>query len=148
MKKSNTTSVDSQNTANSHGSVNNSLCKCEIIKKLLKLNYYKTNSSIIVFIILYFLIQSVLIIVQLQKFKNESIAVMIARSAGILLSFNMVLTLIFVLKKTWTCLSRSRLIRFCLPIDNFVMFHRYIGALIVILGLLHVSAHCVNLCRL
>ncbi len=115
--------------------------------RYLKSSYYKNNLAYYLFVLMYVLVLILLVIIQAQVYKNENVAIQIARGAGILISFNMVLVLILVMRGIITWLRSTNIGRKCLPSDEFLDFHKYIGVAIMVLSIVHTIGHCVNLCQ-
>jgi hypothetical protein len=122
---------------------------CSQIKqsRYFKSSYYTNNCAFYLFIFVYIIIQTILVIIQMVLYKQENSAVLVARAAGILLSFNMVFVLFLVLRSLITWLRSTNIGRKCLPSDDFLDFHKYIGVFILILSILHTMGHCINLCE-
>ena len=109
--------------------------------------YYKSNVSLCIFLLIYNAIQVCLVIMQVFKYIREPMAIQIARTAGILLDFNMSLTVLLVLKRCLTWIGSVKIFRTCLPLKDFPKIHKVIGIYILLLSLIHTIAHCANVCK-
>ena len=148
------TSSSSQTTSSSNSSNNgqrriNPFVK--LIKKLknskyMTITYYRNNLSVYVTIAIFFLIQILLIIIQLEVHSHVNSVTKMARAAGILLAFNSGLIVILVLRRLVTWLRNSVIGRF-LPVDHFIKFHKFIGIFILICSIIHTIGHMINLCK-
>jgi hypothetical protein len=110
-------------------------------------SFYMNNLNFIVFMTAYFLIQVGLVGYQINYYINSGVWMIMARSFGILLSFNMVLMILLVARKTLTFLRNTRIGQMCLPFDQFTSLHKYIGFFILFLSVLHTFAHGFDLCN-
>lgn len=126
------------------------LTKLKRIKKskYFTLSYYRNNISFFLTILIYFIVQIVLAIIQYFLYIESNVAVRFARIGGILLNFNSSLIVLLVLRRLVTWLRNSLLGRNFLPVDNFIKFHKFIGIFIVLFSILHTVSHCINLCKL
>jgi hypothetical protein len=117
--------------------------------KYLKTSFYINNMNYIVFMGFYFALQAGLVGYQVNYYAEiDSTAWMItARTLGILISFNMVLMVLLVARKTLTFLRNTRIGQICLPFDRFTSLHKYIGFSILFLSVLHTFAHGADLCN-
>lgn len=138
-----------------HGKHFNSVARATILTKLKKikkskyftLSYYRNNISFFFTILIYFVIQIILAIIQYFLYIESNLAVRFARIGGILLNFNSSLIVLLVLRRLVTWLRNSLLGRNFLPVDNFIKFHKFIGIFILFFSILHTVAHCINLCK-
>ena len=119
------------------------------LKKYFGLKFYKANLSLCIFSVIYFIIQVALVIFQVLYYieKNANNSILVARAAGILLNFNMSFIILLVLRRCLTWLASMKLIRICLPFEDFIQIHKFIGVFILILGFIHTIAHSVNQCK-
>jgi hypothetical protein len=109
--------------------------------------FYKSNLSFFLFVFIYILIQIILVIYRVIQYKDSNWAVIIARSAGILLAFNMSFVILLILKRFLTWLGNLKIFRVVFPIDEFLSVHKFIGTYILVLSFIHTIAHCVNQCK-
>jgi NADPH oxidase 5 len=121
--------------------------KLKVIFKYFNLQYYKTNLSFCIFLFIYSLIQVFLVILQIFAYISETVAVIVARSAGILLDFNMSFIILLVLNRCITWIGNIKILRICLPINDFPKIHRLIGIYILLLSIIHTVSHCINTCK-
>ena len=117
------------------------------IPKFCNPRFCRSNLSLCIFLLLYFIIQIGLVIDRIFKYNKEHASVIVARSGGILLSFNMSLIILLIAKRCFTWLSNIVIFRAILPIDDFQKIHKFIGIYVVFLSLMHTIAHCVNQCK-
>ena len=112
-------------------------------------NLCKSNLSLFIFVWTYFIIQIILVSVQVVYYmkKNANICVLVARAAGILISFNMSFIILLILRRFLTWLASKKFMRTCLPFEHFQNLHKIIGIFILILSFIHTIAHCVNQCK-
>ena len=116
----------------------------ESLSKYCNLRYYKTNLT--TFLLVYLIIQLVIVILQVIAYNGHTNAILVARSAGILLAFNMSFTILLVLRRCLTWASNVKILRLCLPINDFIKLHKFIGIYIIVLSFVHTIAHCCNHC--
>lgn len=123
--------------------------KCTNIKssRFVKCSFYKNNSEYFLFIIIYLIVQILLAILQLWLYWDVNTALKIARVGGILISFNFAFSLFLVLRKLLTWLRNTTFGQICLPLDDFLDFHKYIGVFILLMSIMHTIGHCFNLCK-
>ena len=112
------------------------------------LQFCISNSSFCLFILIYILIHIGLVIQRIFQFKNENAAVIVARSAGVLLDFNMSFVILLILKRCLTWIGTLRIFQIILPIGDFIAIHKFIGIFILVLSCIHTIAHCVNQCKI
>jgi hypothetical protein len=109
-----------------------------------QLSFYKNNISFIIVVTLFFLLQIALIIIQLNIYYDANHALKTARCGGILLNFNLSIIMLFVMRRMISMVRNSFVGRF-LPCDDFLFFHKFLGAWILIWSFIHTIGHCVNL---
>jgi hypothetical protein len=109
---------------------------------------FKINLPIIISLLLYTTIHIILVTVQVLSYiDDKNIAIIIARVSGILISFNISLILLLIMKRSFTRLRRIKWVNAGLPIDHFLSMHKFIGVFILALSLVHTCAHLVNICK-
>jgi hypothetical protein len=113
-----------------------------------KPSYYRNNISFYVTVFGYFIVQIVLVLIQMHIYSDVNWAVKMARAGGILLNFNSGLIVLLVLRRLVTWVRNSVIGRNYLPVDHFIKFHKYIGMLILLYSIIHTVGHCINLCKL
>ena len=76
-------------------------------------------------------------------YRNSTIFLQFARSAGQCLNFTCSLMIVFMLRK---CLTIMRCYGWgnYLPLDDSILFHKLVGYLIFFYSLIHTIAHCLN----
>ncbi len=116
--------------------------------KCFSLQFYKSNFSFCIFILIYVLIHIGLVIQRIVQYKDSNAAIIVARSAGILLDFNMSFIILLVLKRCLTWLGTINILRIILPIGDFLAIHKFVGIFILVLSFVHTIAHCVNQCKI
>ena len=110
-------------------------------------SYIQSKSPYVFFVFIYIFIQIGLIIDRVFTYKDHNLAVMFARSTGVLLALNMSLVILLVLKRFLTWFGNLKIFRILFPIDHFLAIHKFIGIYIVFLSFIHTIAHCVNQCN-
>lgn len=119
--------------------------------KYLKLNYYKTNIVYVVFTIIYLLIQIILVIFQMHKYREyyykRNYAILVARACGILIAFNISFTILLILKRLITELQSIMFVRRHLPFYDFTFLHKTIGKFVLILSIIHTVGQCFHICK-
>ena len=116
--------------------------------KFTRCSFYKNNISFFLAIFIFLIIQVVLVIVQMNVYAKASVYIKLARANGILLDFNSSLIIFLVLRRMITWIRDSKIGRAILPLDDFIMFHKIIGVIILLASIFHTIAHCMNLCKL
>ncbi len=116
--------------------------------KCCTLQFYKSNFSFCIFILIYVLIQIGLVIQRIIQYKDSNAAVIVARIAGVLLDFNMSFIILLILKRCLTWLGTINILRIILPIGDFLAIHKFVGIFILVLSFIHTIAHCVNQCKI
>ena len=118
--------------------------------KYLQIKYYTNNLSLVMFIILYILLQLLSLAIQIYHYEREHSdkAIIAAKSFGVLLNFNLALTVLLVLRYILTRLRNRKFIRSLLPFDHFIELHKYIGVYLIVLSIGHTVAHCFHLCEI
>lgn len=114
-------------------------------RKFLRFSFYRNNIAFFSTIIVYFLVQIGLALLQLNLYSQANNYVKVARVGGILLNFNSCLVILLVMRRLTTWLRNLEIGRRCLALDEFLNFHKFIGFFILALSLMHTIAHCVNL---
>jgi hypothetical protein len=110
--------------------------------------FYRNNLAFFAFIIFYLILQILLIVIQTLYYLNNNNAILVARACGILISFNMGFVLILISRRLNTWLRSSKFGQKCLPLDEFIQFHKLIGVFILILSIAHSVGHFINLCNI
>jgi hypothetical protein len=123
------------------------ICKSVKSSRFVKCSFYRNNSEYFLFIIIYFIVQILLSLLQLWLYWDVNTALKVARVGGILLSFNFAFSLFLVLRKLLTWLRNTKFGQICLPLDDFLDFHKYIGVFILLMSIMHTIGHCINLCK-
>jgi hypothetical protein len=118
-----------------------------ITSKYLNTEFYRNNLAYFLFIVIYLILQILLVVIQLIFYAKNNDAVLVARACGILISFNMGFVLILISRRLTTWLRCTKFGQKCLPLDEFIEFHKIIGVFILILSIGHTLAHCINLCN-
>ncbi|CAF1235032.1 unnamed protein product, partial [Didymodactylos carnosus] len=75
--------------------------------------------------------------------QNMNPSIVTAKISAILLSFNAILMIILMLKRTIT-LVRSSYLRYVLPVGYHIDFHRWIGRYILVLAFIHALSHMID----
>ena len=105
----------------------------------------KNNLSRFLIVLSYLIIQIILCIIQYELYISSNVAVKVARLCGILLNLNSCVIILLAMRRLITWVRNSFCGKF-LPVDDFIQFHKFLGFYLLILSLIHTSAHCVNLC--
>ena len=108
--------------------------------------FYRNNLAYFSFIIFYLILQILLIIIQTMYYINSNNAILVARAGGVLISFNMAFVLILISRRLITWLRSTKFGQKCLPLDEFIQFHKIIGVFILVLSIFHTIGHLINLC--
>lgn len=119
---------------------------CTNKPRYMRISYYRNNQSFFVICFGYIFVQICLVCIQYYLYRNSVVAMKIARMAGILLKFNSCLIIVLVLRKSISWL-RSTPIGKNLPLDDTVMFHKFIGSFIFVLTIVHATGHAIHLCK-
>lgn len=106
-------------------------------------HYLINNRKHLIWTSLYILINTGLFLTCL-RYRHTNAAVVIARGCGMCLNFNSALLALTMLRHTLTWL-RMTVMRYFLPIDNHVSYHRFIGYFCVVLSVVHTVAHLINI---
>lgn len=105
----------------------------------------KNNLSRFLIVLSYLIIQIILCIIQYELYISSNVAVKVARLCGILLNLNSCVIILLAMRRLITWVRNSFCGKF-LPVDDFIQFHKFLGFYLLILSIIHTSAHCVNLC--
>ena len=124
------------------------LYKNFINSKYLNSVFYRNNLAYFSFIVFYIILQILLIVIQILYYLNSNKAILLARTCGILISFNMAFVLILISRRLSTWLRSTKFGQKCLPLDEFIQFHKLIGVFILILSIAHSAGHFINLCNI
>lgn len=144
---SSTTSSDSSTVVNQRMNPISRAVRRIKKSKYTKLSYYRNNLSFHLTVLVYFLVQAVLVLIQMRIYKHVNPALKAARAGGILLDFNSGLIVFLVLRRFVTWLRNSFVGRHYLPVDHFIKFHKIIGVLLLVYSIIHIAGHMVNLCK-
>ena len=112
--------------------------------KYFHLVYYKKNLPFFVFILIYLILQAVLVFIQYELYRHSRWPIIIARLCGILLNFNSCFIILLVMRRLVTNI-RNSIVGRLLSMDEFILFHKWIGIFILVLSILHTIAHGINL---
>ncbi|CAM4795418.1 unnamed protein product [Rotaria magnacalcarata] len=110
-------------------------------------SYISENTSRLIMLILYILINlSLMIYVIVYKARKSGYnrLVLLARICGMLLNFNCSFIIALMLRQTIVFIRSHRLLRKLIPVDDHIDFHRVVGRFIGILSILHTIAHIAN----
>ena len=120
----------------------------KILKSSKYLNgaFYRNNLAYFSFILFYLILQVILIIIQTIYYIRSNDAILAARACGVLISFNMAFVLILISRRLITWLRSTKFGQKCLPLDEFIQFHKIIGVFLLILSIGHSVGHIINLC--
>lgn len=124
------------------------ICRKIRSSRFIKGSFYRNNSEYFLFITIYLIIQIILSILQLWLYWDVNGALKVARVGGILISFNFAVSLFLVLRKLLTWLRSTKFGQICLPLDDFIDFHKLVGVFILLMSLMHTIGHCINLCKI
>ncbi|XP_063702706.1 NADPH oxidase 5 [Culicoides brevitarsis] len=107
--------------------------------------YMKNNYVLVVFVVLYTLINAGLFISRGIQYANKgaNIFVIFARACGQCLNFNCAWVLVLMLRHTLTFL-RTRGFGVIFPIDHHIYLHKLTGILIAAYSLFHTIMHLIN----
>jgi hypothetical protein len=75
---------------------------------------------------------------------KDGVFLVFARVGGILLNFNSVLIVVLMLKQTILYIRSNRVLRRCIPVDEHIDFHKFVGRFMTALAILHTIAHIIN----
>ena len=110
-------------------------------------SFYKNNSSFFISILAYVLLSIFFILIQLLVlFPNVYWYVAMARACGILINFNSCLIILLVLRRLSTWVRNTVLGPKFAVLDDFLIFHKFIGILILVLSFIHTLGQCINMC--
>jgi DMSO reductase anchor subunit len=148
--------MDNDNEKNGESSNESQTClknifniKNKISKsKYFSILYYRNNLTLIIFLLIYLLISAGLVVIQVYIYRDDNLEIKVARSCGILISFNMAFIILLVLRRPNTWLRSRKFARYCLPFDDFIQIHKAIGFIILFLSFVHTIAHSLNLCNI
>ncbi|CAF1434112.1 unnamed protein product [Adineta steineri] len=110
-------------------------------------NYLQDNIPQIILFIIYFLINlalSLYVIIFRSTILKNNVCIIFARVCGMLLNLNCSLILILTLKQTILIIRSKRFLRYWIPVDIHIDFHKFIGRFISILAIIHTIAHMIN----
>ena len=107
--------------------------------------FYKNNRAFLITILVYVVFSLILVGIQLTLYANEKLLVKLARIGGILLSFNLSLTILLVQRGLLSSLRNTYIGKKFLPVDDCLLFHKFIGASILVYSLLHVVNHLLSM---
>ena len=111
-------------------------------------SFYKNNSSFFISILAYILLSIFFVLIQLLVlFPNVYWYVAMARACGILINFNSCLIILLVLRRLSTWVRNTVLGPKFAVLDDFLIFHKFIGILILILSFIHTLGQCINMCK-
>lgn len=114
--------------------------------KFCRISYYQDNLFFFLTVILYLLIQIGLALLQFFLYIESNWAIRIARVSAILIYFNTDLVILLALRRFNTWIRNSIIGRYYLPIDKTIKYHKFCGFIILVLIMVHMIAHCINLC--
>ena len=115
----------------------------QLYPHFLTLRYIRNNSSIVLYTIIYWLINIGLFGFAVYQQRDKNIWIKIARGCGLCLNFNCTLIVVLMLRKTLTVVRSSTLGSY-LPIDQHIDFHKITGIVVGIFALFHTIAHIFN----
>jgi hypothetical protein len=107
------------------------------------LKYIRNNRPVVITIISLIIINDALFVYNAFAYKEYGVPVSIARGCGICISFNSVVVIILMLRKTMTWL-RGTTVGPYLPLDNHIDLHKIVAWLIVLFSVGHATAHLIN----
>ena len=105
--------------------------------------YLKHNTSKIVFILLYIIANLGFGAYAAWHNRNSNGFMIAARICGMNLNLNCTLILVLMLRHTLNLVRSTRIGRF-LPLDEHVIFHKWIGAIISVYTCIHIGGHIGN----
>ena len=106
--------------------------------------YIKNNTNRIVFLILYILILTSLIIYRAITLINHTPWQIIARIGGISINFNFAILITLILKQMMTIIRRIYYLRLVIPVDDHIDAHRLVGTVLFISTIIHTIGHIVH----
>ncbi|XP_018347473.1 PREDICTED: NADPH oxidase 5 [Trachymyrmex septentrionalis] len=104
--------------------------------------YIKNNYVFIAFISMFMLINVILFVSRLYKYRNHSVYIMFARACGQCLNFDCTFILILMLRQCITFL-RTHSFNSLVPLDHHIYLHKMTGILIGIFSILHTLMHLI-----
>lgn len=113
--------------------------------RLSRQHYFQNNRIKILFLILYFGVNVGLFwqAYRLPQYALNTAWYRIARGCGSALNFNGALILVPIMRHWMTWFRKTKLNDY-LPVDEHIAFHKLIGHMIFLLGVVHTVAHLVN----
>ena len=106
--------------------------------------YIKNNTNRIVFLTLYILILTFLIIYRAVSLKNQTPWQIIARIGGISINFNFAMLITLMLKQMMTIIRRIYYLRLVVPVDDHIDAHRLVGTVLFISAIIHIFAYIIQ----
>ncbi|CAF1305315.1 unnamed protein product, partial [Didymodactylos carnosus] len=117
-------------------------------KRFFSITYIINNLKRTVFLLFYVLVNvSIIIWIVIRRetviyrvYSKMNGYIIVAKICAMLLCFNCSFIIVLMLKQTITII-RSSFLRYLLPVDDHISFHRYVGRFIAVLALIHAFAH-------
>ena len=110
------------------------------IPKRLRWEYIKKNLIKVFFVTLYVLLNAALCIWVGIKRRRQGGWIILARINGMCLNFNSMFILVLMMKGLLTWLRSTRFGKF-FPIDQHIIFHKCVAAVILMQSVLHIIGH-------
>ncbi|XP_018056077.1 PREDICTED: NADPH oxidase 5 [Atta colombica] len=104
--------------------------------------YMKNNYVFIAFISMFMLINVILFVSRLYKYRNHSAYIMFARACGQCLNFDCTFILVLMLRQCITYL-RTHSFNSLVPLDHHIYLHKMTGILIGIFSIVHTLMHLI-----
>ncbi|EGI61142.1 PREDICTED: NADPH oxidase 5 isoform X1 [Acromyrmex echinatior] len=104
--------------------------------------YMKNNYVFIAFISMFMLINVILFVSRLYKYRNHSVYIMFARACGQCLNFDCTFILVLMLRQCITFL-RTHSFNSLVPLDHHIYLHKMTGILIGIFSIVHTVMHLI-----
>ena len=117
-------------------------------KQWLHPSFYKNHPNVTITLLAYLLLNGMLIAITVVNYADFTANVKCARIGGILIAFNSDIVLLLVMRRFITWLRQLKYLHYILPLDDFLMFHKKIGLIILFWVLWHTIFHLVNQCKL
>ena len=106
-------------------------------------SYIRRRLSFLLGILMFLIINFGLATERFFTYRNSSVFVQFARSAGQCLNFTCTLMLVFMLRKCLTIMRCYGMGRY-LPLDHSIRYHKLVGYVILFYSSIHTIAHCFN----
>ncbi|KAG5311935.1 NOX5 oxidase, partial [Pseudoatta argentina] len=104
--------------------------------------YMKNNYVFIAFISMFMLINMILFVSRLYKYRNHNVYIMFSRACGQCLNFDCTFILVLMLRQCITFL-RTHSFNSLVPLDHHIYLHKMTGILIGIFSIVHTLMHLI-----